>query len=604
MSPLDPAAQRARQTHRGVFITGPGKLELIEDELPGDVFDGSHIITEALGNCRCSSDKKAIVQFHAHARIPASAERVALGHEVVQRVVEAPGGSPVSPGDLVLITPGHVATPHDPETFQPDPEKGVLTSLGYSYRYLGGLRQFNALPVDFIDIVRDQGFGNLFSRIPRHEKASLASLAHAEPFACCYGTIRNMFYRDEKGQFSYGIPPRARVAFLGGTARMAMIKLTILAARPDDELPERVGITGSPRKLEDLADYALIRDLKRRGVEVILVDRSAPDLVEQLTGEGLYNAVFTNYPSQEVFDQAVKIIERGGNLNNYAGAVDPDIAFDYVIDVVPPSDSPAEEARARIADMHHNRGHNDPVREGGLAKEPRVALLGMSGQFDRLRAFLAELPAGAEVELEGIPSPELTEDFGDLEFVDAANDLTDVFIAGRGSEARAIYEQIEPRLARSAAVNLIDGDTTLRIRSRHIHYASRHQICGPTIPYTFTNTSEPVAEDLARQGDEPIDFDWMVKGVSGLGESIEMIEEVTEKEPFGSFFVLTQLETFPHVAVSSEAFLEKAASLEEGSADRLALEAGARVLASNGDVWSREVERAIFAAHGLEHPLD
>ncbi len=596
--------ERARLPHSGVFITGPGKLELIEDQLPESSFDGQQIITEALGNCRCSSDKKAILQFHDHARIPHTAERIALGHEVIQRVVEAPEGSPVEEGDLVLITPGHVATPHNPETFEADSEHGVLTSLGYSYRYLGGLRQFNALPLNFIDIVKAQGFGKLFNKVPDNKEVSLASLAHAEPFACCYGTIKNMFYQAEDGAFSYGIPPKARVVFLGGTARMAMIKLTILAARPDDELPVRIGITGSASKLEDLKSYALIQELENRGVEIIFVDRSSKDVVGQLTEKGLYNAVFTNYPSQEVFDQAVQIIERGGNLNNYAGAVDPEIYFDYQIDAVPSSESFTEEAQTRIQEMHHNRAHNDPVRISGLAKKARVGFFGFLGQYERLKAYLTELPKGTEVEIgEGV-NPDILADFSKLKFPDPGGDLTDVFIAGKGQEAQTEYAEVETRLARSAAVNFVDGDTKIQVRSKHIHYTSRHQICGATIPYTFTNTSEPVSEDLAIQGDNPIDFDWMIKGVAGLNEAIEMIEEVTKKEPFGSFFAMPQIPSFPHVAVSSEAFTKEAESLKDDGPDKTALLAGAKVLSENGDVWSREVERAIFKAYGLEHPLD
>ena len=63
-------------------------------------------------------------------------------------------------------------------------------------------------------------------------------LAHAEPFACNFGTNKHIFTFNEQGEFVYGVPPRSILAYLSGTARMAMINLTIVASVPDDELPK------------------------------------------------------------------------------------------------------------------------------------------------------------------------------------------------------------------------------------------------------------------------------------------------------------------------------------------------------------------------------
>ncbi len=599
----------ARLPHRGVFITGPDRLEVLEDTLPEEAFTGDFILTESLGNCRCSSDRKAIHQFTRHARIPASATQVALGHECIHRIVSAPPGSPVAAGDLVLITPGQFASPHDPETFQPDPEHGVLASMGYSYRYLGGLRQYNAIPKRAVEIVRQQGFGNLFNRVPPHAGVSLATLAHAEPFACCYGTMKNMFFTGDDGEFRYSIPARARVAFLGGTARMAMIKLTILAARPEDELPERIAITGSRKKLDELPGYAVIQSLRERGVDILLIDRRAPDVLERLLAPGKYDAVFTNFPAQEVYDQAVAIIERGGNLNNYAGAVDPEIAIEMAIPPVPRSASLAEEARARIAEMHHNVTPTEPLRARGLADGggagASVLLVGFEGQRERLDAFLGALPAGVAVRVEGWDAGELDGRFPALRF-DGDAPPSDVFIAGTGRAAAEAYARVELGLARCAAINLVDGDTTIRVRSKHSHYQTRHQICGPTVPFTMTNTSEPLSADMAIQGERPIDFDWLVKGVAGLDHAAEMIQDVTEREPFGSFFALTQIPGLPYVEVGSRSFREKAAALRaaaDASPAATALESAADVIERNDERWSRAAEETIYTAFGVEYPL-
>ena len=117
--------EAAQREHEGVFLTGPGEVRVLPDTLPPATFDGSGFVLASFGNCRCASDAKAIRQFDAHARVPNGTNQVALGHETIQLVLQAPKGSGFSPGDLVLITPGHSSEPIDPATFAPD-QDGVL----------------------------------------------------------------------------------------------------------------------------------------------------------------------------------------------------------------------------------------------------------------------------------------------------------------------------------------------------------------------------------------------------------------------------------------------------------------------------------------------
>ena len=204
------AVEAARQPHHGVFITAPGRVELRHDRLPESWFESDYVITESLGNSVCSSDQKAVRQFTDHARIPGNATQVALGHETVHRVVAAPPGTPVRPGQVVLITPGLSSTPVDPDSFAPDPEGGVLAALGYSFRYAAGLRRYSGLPKRVADVVAEQGMGELFIPIPAAVSTdpgtSLATLAHAEPFACCRGALRQMFTRGPDRELVAGVP--------------------------------------------------------------------------------------------------------------------------------------------------------------------------------------------------------------------------------------------------------------------------------------------------------------------------------------------------------------------------------------------------------------
>ncbi|WP_407678312.1 MDR/zinc-dependent alcohol dehydrogenase-like family protein [Candidatus Seribacter sulfatis] len=586
----------SRQKHLGVFLTGPDRIELLSDELPRSVTTENDFVLASFGNCRCASDAKAIRQFDAHARVPSGVEKVALGHETLQLVLQAPAESEIRPGDIVVITPGHASQPINPLSFEPE-DSGVLAALGYSYQYLGGLRRFNAVPGIAPSFIRSQGFGSLFNKVKPENDTSLISLAHAEPFACNFGTNKHIFTFNDKGEFVYGVPPRSILAYLSGTARMAMINLTIVASVPDSELPQVVYITGSPAKLEEMNEYALISDLRKRGTRVELIDRRDPAIISKLTEFGKPSVIWTNYASQESYDQACAIIEEGGNLNSYAGAADPKLVINMPIRRAEKFDSLEQEVEAQITSMHHNIGPNDPVRHSGLAKEPVVALLGFENDKPRLDAYLNQLPNDCPVYI-----PDHSWDGIEQSEAPSTSNFTDVFIAGHAQDAVREYQAVELNLARSAAVNFVDGDAIIPILSRQAHYVSRHQICGANVPWNLTNTSEPHSDDMVVHANNPVSFDWMVKGVCGLNHVTEMMEQVEATQPFGSFFAFTELPDLPYVEVNSHSFIS-AAQKRDGLVEQ-ALLAGARILAENGEQWSREVEEAIYEGYNAFYPLN
>ena len=160
-----------------------------------------------------------------------------------------------------------------------------------------------------------------------------------------------------------------------------MINLTIVASVPDDELPKVVYITGSKSKLDEMENYALIQDLRDRGTRVVLVDRKDPDIISKRLEQGKSDVVWTNYASQDTYQQAVSILAEGGNLNSYAGAVDPDLLIEMPIGPAVTYSNLDEEASQNIAEMHHNEAPNDPVRYRGLARDAKVAFLGFEGQL-------------------------------------------------------------------------------------------------------------------------------------------------------------------------------------------------------------------------------
>ncbi|MFW5845042.1 MAG: hypothetical protein ACOCXJ_02330 [Planctomycetota bacterium] len=595
---LERLRQAMQQPHLGLYITGPGRLEVLEEALPERCFDGQHVITRSLGNLRCTSDSKAIKQFTGHTRVPDAGTPVALGHECIQQVVAAPPESGLQPGDLVLITPGHASFPIDIERFEPDPA-GTLPSLGYTYRQAGGLRQFSALPLLAMELVRSQGFGELYNRIPSHPSATLASLAHAEAFACCYGSNQPLYTLDGQGRFVMGIPPGARLALLGGTARMGLINLTIIAGLPEQQRPRSVVLTGSRAKLDELQGCAVFERLREQGVDLRLIDRRAPDIIDALTAPGRPDIIWTNYDAQEVYDQASAIIAPGGNINNYAGARDPEIGFTMRIAAAPDHPDAASAARAWLQAMHHGVGAIEYERRFGLRPGGLCTFAGFATDDPRLPAFLQALPTGQRVA--GIPAP-LQPQHPDLQFESPDQPADDVFIAGSGETAAAIYAERELQLARGAAVAFVDGNCTIRIRSRNAHYQSVHQICGPNVPWYMTNTSIPTADDMAVQGRDPLDFDWLIKAIAGLRHAPALYADVEGRQPFGSFFMFTELPELPYVTISAAAFEEALADQEAGPV-RSALEAGLAVLRRDGDRYSRALEEALYAGYGEPYPL-
>ena len=586
----------AQSSHEGIYLTGPDQIELLSDDLPPSTFEEEGFLLASFGNCRCASDAKAIRQFDAHARVPSGVEKIALGHETLQLVLDAPSDSSFKRGDVVVITPGHASEPIDPLSFEPQKD-GVLAALGYSYRYLGGLRRFNAIPANAPAFVSGQGFGNLFNKVSPKAETSLISLAHAEPFACNYGTNKHVFTIAEDGGFNYGVPPRAVLAYLSGTARMAMINLTIVASVPDDELPQVVYVTGSQAKLDQMDEYALVRDLRKRGTKVILIDRKDPAILEKLTEHGKSDVVWTNYASAETYDQAAAILADGGNLNNYAGAVDPDLLIRIPIGKAPEFSSLEDEVGSQFNEMHHNVGPNDPERFRGLAREPKVGLIGFEPGSEREKGYLARVPEGSSVLLSSAGElPSGLKTLGEEELI------TDLFIAGSGEDAARSYAQLEPRLARSAAVNFVDGELVAPVRSRHSHYVSRHQLCGSNVAWHMTNTSEPHSDDMVEQASNPVSFDWMVKGVCGLRAVPKMMEQVERDQPFGSFFAFTELPDLPYVETSSSS-LRLAAESSSGNVRQALLDA-ADALSANDETWSRKVEEALYSGYGIPYPLN
>ena len=228
----------------------------------------------------------------------------------------------------------------------------MLAALGYSFRYAAGLRRYSGLPERVGEVVAEQGMGELFIPIPdaisTDPGTSLATLAHAEPFACCRGALRQMFTRGADGELVAGVPPEADVAMLSGTGRMALITLAIFARGP--QRPRRIAVTGSAGRLRQLGATAVVATLRDLGVSVQLVDRTDRAALSALRGDRRFDVVITYYANQESYDLAAELVRPGGNLNNFAGASDPDIHLPMRIPPAAVGGRPRGERRRRRDD--------------------------------------------------------------------------------------------------------------------------------------------------------------------------------------------------------------------------------------------------------------
>lgn len=589
------AMENARLAHNGVFVTRPGNVEICNDRLPKNWFENDYVITESIGNSLCSSDQKAISQFTNHTRIPNSADRIALGHETIQKVVYAPNDGKVKAGQIVVVNPGLSNTPVDPETFMPDPDNGILASFGYSFRYAAGLRRYSGISAVARKAASAQGLGDVFIPIPdsivKLKDISIATLTHAEPFACCLGALRQTLTRNNDGKLTSGIEPNSSVAMLSGTGRMAAITLGILLQ--NQNLPRRITITGSQIRLRWLAETPVFKALQKQGVKPELVDRNSRVELTKLCSGEKFDIVITYYASQESYDIAANIVRIGGNVNNFAGASDSKVSLPMTI--------PATKRNVKhvIKEMIHPDVNILKVPKNGLAAPANIALAGFSPTDPALHELLKSFPAGTK-----IFGTAADDRFPKLVFK-ASPPFTDLFIAGSGTNAAKCYHDLEKKLARGAAVNFIDGETQININSRNIHYLSRHQICGMGVPYFLTNTSEPESTGLVEHVNDPINFDWMVQHVSGLNFAPRMIREVGKQKLFGSSLVLNQLEELPFVEVKEKSFRAAAKKEREKGHKHVAasLDEGADVLATSNNQWSRAVENALYNSFGLSHPL-
>ena len=71
------------------------------------------------------------------------------------------------------------------------------------------------------------------------------------------------------------------------------------------------------------------------------------------------------------------------------------------------------------------------------------------------------------------------------------------------------------------------------------------------VPWHMTNTSEPHSDDMIEQANNPVSFDWMVKGVCGLSCSQMMVQ--VEVETFWILLFIHRIRRFAHVEISSDA---------------------------------------------------
>lgn len=236
---------------RAAVLKAPGLMET-EDYPDPEVPRGGALL-EILACAVCGTDIKMLAQGHRDLHLP----RI-LGHEMVGRIIEINGDSPLSEGDRVQIWPGIACGGCRPCLRQADNLCPEIKIMGFNSD--GGFAQLLALP--------EQSLSGGVNLLPSGTDPCLAALA--EPLACCInGQEQAAVQRTDRVLICGGGPIGALHALL---AECRGCEKIIVTERMTNRISLLRAHTGANvvDLAEDTGRAALIHEVGEAGVDVIL----------------------------------------------------------------------------------------------------------------------------------------------------------------------------------------------------------------------------------------------------------------------------------------------------------------------------------------------
>ena len=292
---------------KAVRLYGKDDLRLEEFELPQ--INDDEILAKVVCDSICMSSYKATHQADTHKRVPRDiAEHpTIIGHEFAGELVEIgkKWQGQFKAGEKFSIQPAL--------NYEGGPI-GLLSSPGYSYRFVGGDATYVILPREVMEqgcLLHFEGEG--------YYPASLS-----EPLSCVIGAMHAM-YHITPGQYVHQmeIKDGGKMALLASVGPMGLAAINYVLHR-EDRKPSLLVVTDiNQERLDRAASLYTPEFAAKQGIELRYVNTGNVDdpvkLLKDLSGGDGYDDVFCFAPVAAVIEQADDILGFEGCLNFFAG---------------------------------------------------------------------------------------------------------------------------------------------------------------------------------------------------------------------------------------------------------------------------------------------
>lgn len=292
---------------KAVRLYGVDDLRLEEFELPQ--IKENEILAKVVSDSICMSSYKAAKQGPAHKRVPNNVAEnpVIIGHEFAGVIMEVgkKWQEEFKPGDKFSIQPAlnYAGGP-----------VGILSSPGYSYKYIGGDATYVVIPDEVMET------GSLLPyKGPGFYPASLS-----EPLSCVIGAM-HACYHTHPGSYKHvmEIKENGKMALLAGVGPMGLAMINYVLHRPDRH-PSLFVVTDIDQdRLNRAASLYSVEYAASKGIELHYVNTGlAENPVEELrkiSGGTGYDEVVVMAPVPSVVEQGDDILGQDGCLNFFSG---------------------------------------------------------------------------------------------------------------------------------------------------------------------------------------------------------------------------------------------------------------------------------------------
>ncbi|MBQ0081017.1 MAG: zinc-binding dehydrogenase [Alistipes sp.] len=294
---------------KAVRLYGKNDLRLEEFELP-EIKD-DEILAKVVSDSICMSSYKVAIQGANHKRVPDDVNEnpTIIGHEFTGEILKVgkKWQDQFKPGDKYSLNPA-INYPYGPI--------GLLSCIGYSYKYCGGDATYVIFPHDVMDM------GCLL----KYEGEAYYPASLSEPL-CCVISALHASYHTKPNSFEHimGIKEGGKMALLAGVGPMGLAMINYVLNR-EDRHPSLFVVTDiNQQRLDRAASLYTKEFAAERGIDLRYVNTSeenSTDILKEFTGGTGYDDVVVMAPVPKVVEQADALLAYDGCLNFFSGPAD------------------------------------------------------------------------------------------------------------------------------------------------------------------------------------------------------------------------------------------------------------------------------------------